>query len=141
MATFLRHREVFHSVWLAQDLLHSPGKTLDNILETIGMVDVDQDVKTSAASSMLNNAANETSNPQPTSRGDHMSKENWEQARDIFFMLRIPFDVDIACNDDEVGDAVGRERLLKILTARHRKIGRYGPTGGYPKPLSQMTKN
>ena len=51
-----------------------------------------------------------------------MDDENWEEAKDIFFMLRIPFDVE---STEE-----SREKISKALIKRHRKRGRYGPQGG-----------
>ena len=51
-----------------------------------------------------------------------MDEEDWEQTKDIFFMLRIPFEVD---STEE-----SREKFSKALTKRHRKRGRYGPQGG-----------
>ena len=112
IATFLRHRDCFQGVWLAQDLVRNQEKTVSNVLETLGI-----------------SATNDTSPVQPDVTNTEcdltMTPENWEQTRDIFFMLRIPFDVDIPDNDQ------AKERFTKILTSRHRKIGRYGPRGGY----------
>ena len=50
-----------------------------------------------------------------------MDQEDWEQAKDIFFMLRIPFEVD---SSEE-----SREKFSKALLKRNRKRGRYGPQG------------
>ena len=51
-----------------------------------------------------------------------MDEEEWEEAKDVFFMLRVPFEVD---STEE-----SRERFSKAIMKRHRKRGRYGPQGG-----------
>ena len=53
-----------------------------------------------------------------------MGEEEWEEAKDIFFMLRIPFDVD---STEE-----SKEKFAKTIMKRHRKRGRYGPLGVFP---------
>ena len=53
-----------------------------------------------------------------------MGEEEWEEAKDIFFMLRIPFDVD---STEE-----SKEKFAKTIMKRHRKRGRYGPLGAFP---------
>ena len=55
---------------------------------------------------------------------DLMTLEDWEETKDVFFMLRIPFEIDAS---EEC-----KERFTKALTKRHRKCGRYGPQGGFP---------
>ena len=54
--------------------------------------------------------------------GLSMDDEAWEEAKDIFFMLRIPFDIDAS--------EESREKFSKALLKRNRKRGRYGPQGG-----------
>ena len=53
-----------------------------------------------------------------------MGEDEWEEAKDIFFMIRIPFDVDLT---DE-----SREKFAKTIMKRPRKRGRYGPLGVFP---------
>ena len=53
-----------------------------------------------------------------------MGEDEWEEAKDIFFMLRIPFDVD---STDE-----SKEKFAKTIMKRPRKRGRYGPLGVFP---------
>ena len=55
---------------------------------------------------------------------EELGEEEWEEAKDIFFMLRIPFDVD---STDE-----SKERFAKTILKRPRKRGRYGPLGVFP---------
>ena len=54
--------------------------------------------------------------------GLRMDDEAWEEAKDIFFMLRVPFDIDAS--------EESREKFSKALLKRNRKRGRYGPQGG-----------
>ena len=54
--------------------------------------------------------------------GLHMDDEAWEEAKDIFFMLRVPFELDAS--------EESREKFSKALLKRNRKRGRYGPQGG-----------
>ena len=54
--------------------------------------------------------------------GLRMDNEDWEEAKDIFFMLRVPFDIDAS--------EESREKFSKALLKRNRKRGRYGPQGG-----------
>ena len=51
-----------------------------------------------------------------------MDDEAWEEAKDIFFMLRVPFELDASKES--------REKFSKALSKRNRKRGRYGPQGG-----------
>ena len=53
-----------------------------------------------------------------------MKEEEWEEAKDILFMLRIPLDVD---STEE-----SKEKFAKTIMKRHRKRGRYGPLGAFP---------
>ena len=62
-------------------------------------------------------------NPQ-NSEDAEMGEEEWEEAKDIFFMLRIPFDVD---STEE-----SKEKFIKTIMKRPRKRGRYGPLGVFP---------
>ena len=55
---------------------------------------------------------------------EEMGEEEWEEAKDIFFMLRVPFDVD---STDE-----SKEKFAKTIMKRPRKRGRYGPLGVFP---------
>ena len=54
--------------------------------------------------------------------GLRMDDEAWEEAKDIFFMLRVPFELDAS--------EESREKFSKALLKRNRKRGRYGPQGG-----------
>ena len=53
-----------------------------------------------------------------------MDEEEWEEAKDIFFMVRVPFEVELT--------EESREKFSKAIMKRHRKRGRYGPQGGLP---------
>ena len=53
-----------------------------------------------------------------------MDEEEWEEAKDVFFMLRVPFEVDLT--------EESKEKFSKAIMKRHRKRGRYGPQGGFP---------
>ena len=55
---------------------------------------------------------------------EELGEEEWEEAKDIFFMLRVPFDVD--CTDES------KEKFAKTIMKRPRKRGRYGPLGVFP---------
>ena len=55
---------------------------------------------------------------------EELGEEEWEEAKDIFFMLRVSFDVD---NTDE-----SKEKFAKTIMKRPRKRGRYGPLGVFP---------
>lgn len=55
---------------------------------------------------------------------EDMGEEEWEEAKDIFFMLRVPFDVE---STDE-----SKEKFAKTIMKRPRKRGRYGPLGVFP---------
>ena len=57
-----------------------------------------------------------------TDDGLRMDDEAWEEAKDIFFMLRVPFDIDAS--------EESREKFSRALLKRNRKRGRYGPQGG-----------
>ena len=53
-----------------------------------------------------------------------MDEEEWEEAKDVFFMLRVPFEVD---STEE-----SKEKFARAIMKRPRKRGRYGPQGGLP---------
>ena len=53
-----------------------------------------------------------------------MDEEEWEKAKDVFFMLRVPFEVELT--------EESREKFAKAIMKRPRKRGRYGPQGGLP---------
>ena len=60
--------------------------------------------------------------------GVAIAGDDWEKVKDIFFMLRLPFEVDMSNNNQGA-----KERFRKALTFRtRRKNGRYGP----PAPSS-----
>ena len=118
-ATFLRHRDSFHGVWHAEDLEEQFPSILSSLdLEHPGPVEVQ--IRT----------------PSEIPSTADITAENWETIKDIFFMLRLPFEVQMA------GNPSAKERFLKVLTARtRRKNGRYGPQGGLVSSATNSNGN
>ena len=121
LATFIRLRDRFQMVLLAEDLVEGQ-------VELSGWMDL---VDTDQSCTEVRGQSDPGSKKEKTlveEGGVAIVEDDWEKVKDIFFMLRLPFEVDMSNNNQGA-----KERFRKALTFRtRRKNGRYGP----PAPSS-----
>ena len=121
LATFIRLRDCFQMVLLAEDLVEGQ-------VELSGWMDL---VDTDQSCTEVRGQSDPGSKKEKTlaeEGGVAIVEDDWEKVKDIFFMLRLPFEVDMSDNNQGA-----KERFRKALTSRtRRKNGRYGP----PAPSS-----
>ena len=121
LATFIRLRDCFQMVLLAEDLVEGQ-------VELSGWMDL---VDTDQSCTEVRGQSDPGSKKEKTlaeEGGVAIVEDDWEKVKDIFFMLRLPFEEDMSDNNQGA-----KERFRKALTFRtRRKNGRYGP----PAPSS-----
>ena len=100
-------------VLLAEDLVEGQ-------VELSGLMDL---VNTDQSCTEVRGQSDPGSKKEKTLVGVAIVEDDWEKVKDIFFMLRLPFEVDMSDNNQGA-----KERFRKALTFRtRRKNGRYGP--------------
>ena len=112
-------------IFQLQDVLSLEEETLGPFLESLGITNVIEDDITGQCVLVKNEFEALKDNHNLSKNIDDglcMDNEAWEEAKDIFFMLRVPFDIDAS--------EESREKFSKALLKRNRKRGRYGPQGG-----------
>ena len=108
-----------------QDVLSLEEETLGPFLESLGISDIIGDDIAGQCVLVKNEFEALKDNHNLSMNMDVglcMDDEAWEEAKDIFFMLRVPFELDAS--------EESREKFSKALLKRNRKRGRYGPQGG-----------
>lgn len=109
-----------------QDLIASEEQTFRTLLDSLGIYqNIDSDTQNKCLETIRLFKARNGYNCGLNDVDDDsiMDEEKWEETKDVLFMLRVPFEIELT--------EESREKFSKAVMKRHRKRGRYGPQGGF----------